>query len=101
MHSLAYAVLKGRRGQRIGELLQMDVTEPATGCLNCHSMHFPNREGEDFSRFDGVSCENTGLAHIGSRQLHGANYRLKRKSAMACAICEIPASALNGVCLAT
>jgi hypothetical protein len=56
-HSLAYAALKGRRGQKMGQLLGMDVTKAEAGCLGCHSMHFPNREGPGFSPLDGISCD--------------------------------------------
>jgi hypothetical protein len=59
-HSLAYAVLEGPRGQRMGELLGGDksfVLKPEAGCLGCHAMHFPGREGDQFSLKDGVSCD--------------------------------------------
>lgn len=60
-HALAYAALEGPRGQRMGQLLggpdrPFLVTKEA-GCLNCHSTHFPGREGEAFSFQDGVSCD--------------------------------------------
>src|SRR5262249_43304571 len=59
-HSLAYAVLESPRGERMGELLGNDkkfVLKPEAGCLGCHSMHFPGREGDQFSPKDGVSCD--------------------------------------------
>src|SRR5262249_28596977 len=58
-HSLAYAVLEGPRGQQMGEILGGDkkfVLDPKAGCLDCHSMHFPGREGKGFRPKDGVSC---------------------------------------------
>src|SRR5262249_23384232 len=59
-HSLAYAVLKGPRGQRMGELLGGDkdfVLSEKAGCLSCHAMSFPGREGDQFHVEDGVSCD--------------------------------------------
>lgn len=59
-HAIAYAVLEGKRGRRMGELLAGDpkfVLKPEAGCLACHSMHFPGRTGEKFSPKDGVSCD--------------------------------------------
>jgi hypothetical protein len=59
-HSLAFLVLKGPRGTRVGELLKTDVTKPAAGCLNCHSMwsvQESGRGGDDFELADGVSCD--------------------------------------------
>jgi hypothetical protein len=62
-HSQAYAVLEDVRSQRMGDLLgekghPVQVTDPKTGCLNCHAMNFPmERWGENFSPKDGVSCD--------------------------------------------
>ncbi|GIW80034.1 MAG: hypothetical protein KatS3mg105_1841 [Gemmatales bacterium] len=59
-HSLAYAVLLGPRGRRMGELLagRADyVLEEKAGCLNCHSMNYPGREGKGFKKEDGISCD--------------------------------------------
>jgi hypothetical protein len=59
-HSLAYAVLEGPRGQKMGELLANDkqfVLKAVAGCLGCHSMHFPGRTGTEFDPKEGVSCD--------------------------------------------
>jgi len=59
-HSLAYAALLNSTGRRIGKLLANDeqfAQKPEAGCLNCHAMNFPNRQGEGFSPRDGVSCD--------------------------------------------
>lgn len=58
-HSLAYLVLKGPRGQRMGELLKADVTKAETGCLNCHAMGNikEDRQALTFDARDGVSCD--------------------------------------------
>jgi hypothetical protein len=59
-HSIAYAVLEGSLGRRIGKALGGDekfVLKPEAGCLGCHSMHFPGRTGEQFNPKDGVSCD--------------------------------------------
>jgi hypothetical protein len=56
-HAQAYAILKGPRSKRMGELLGQDVLEAKTGCLNCHAMNFPkDRQGQRFTIEDGVSC---------------------------------------------
>jgi Cytochrome c554 and c-prime len=59
-HAQAYAVLKGPRGQRIGRLLGIDVTNVKEGamCLGCHATNFlPGHEGDGFYLGDGVSCD--------------------------------------------
>lgn len=59
-HALAYAVLAGPRGQQMGKLLGINVTDVVEGaaCLNCHATTFrPDRRGQDFSLADGVSCD--------------------------------------------
>jgi hypothetical protein len=61
-HSLAFLVLEGERSKRMGEILGKSVTDPATGCLNCHSTQVKEvREGEALTldHFDkeGVTCE--------------------------------------------
>jgi hypothetical protein len=59
-HSIAYAVLEGSLGRRMGKALGGDekfVLKPEAGCLGCHSMHFPGRTGEQFNPKDGVSCD--------------------------------------------
>jgi hypothetical protein len=56
-HSLAYVALDCPRGQRIGELLGIEVTKDAR-CLNCHAIDVPKpRQGPNYDRLDGVSCE--------------------------------------------
>jgi hypothetical protein len=58
-HSLAYAVLRGDRSKRIGQLLgkDVDVLNAKTGCLNCHAMDAPpERRGDKFNKEEGVSC---------------------------------------------
>jgi hypothetical protein len=58
-HAQAYAVLKTARSRRMGELLgNVKVTDPQTGCLNCHAMNAlkTNKEVETFTPEDGVSC---------------------------------------------
>jgi hypothetical protein len=62
-HSIAYKRLlePNGRGQRMGRLLQVDVTKPEAGCLGCHSAstsEVKNRQGDQFDRSEGVSCEN-------------------------------------------
>lgn len=59
-HSSAYAMLESPRSQEMGRLLGSDpkfVLRPEAGCLHCHSMHFPGREGDQFSLKDGISCD--------------------------------------------
>ncbi|MBL8796847.1 MAG: hypothetical protein JNM56_23300 [Planctomycetia bacterium] len=57
-HSLAYLALESPRGKQIGEALKLDVTKAETGCLACHTMNFPkDRQGDNFSIKDGVSCD--------------------------------------------
>lgn len=57
-HSLAYFALEGPRGKQIGEALKLDVTKAESGCLACHTMNFPkDRQGDNFSLKDGVSCD--------------------------------------------
>lgn len=57
-HSTAYASLKNDRSRRMGELLGVDVTTAAAGCINCHAMPFPEaRRGDQFKLEDGVSCD--------------------------------------------
>jgi hypothetical protein len=56
-HAVAYAVLEGPRGQDIGKALGMNVTDPKTGCMNCHAMeHLAKQSEGGLDRFDGVSC---------------------------------------------
>jgi hypothetical protein len=61
-HAVAYAVLEGPRGRRMGELLGTNdkpfpvTTHPA--CLNCHTMNYAEgRKAQGFSLKDGVSCD--------------------------------------------
>jgi hypothetical protein len=58
-HAHAYAVLEGPRGQAMGRILAMDVTNPRAGCLNCHAMRNlfdPTIFDELKLKLDGVSC---------------------------------------------
>jgi hypothetical protein len=61
-HAQAYAVLKGPRGKRIGEVLKVDVLKAETGCLNCHGMNNLVEETKKRGAIatlnleDGVSC---------------------------------------------
>lgn len=56
-HALAYAVLEGPRGKQMAGLLKYDVTK-SPKCLNCHSTTSrPEREGDEYKYFDGVSCD--------------------------------------------
>jgi hypothetical protein len=56
-HSLAYVALACERGQNIGKLLGIKVTEDAR-CLNCHAINVPeDRRVATFSLIDGVNCE--------------------------------------------
>lgn len=66
-HSLAYLALAGSRGTRMGELLGQDVKKSETGCMNCHTLNFPDRfkkDGLDDALkttellSEGVSCES-------------------------------------------
>ncbi|MBY0526759.1 MAG: hypothetical protein K2R98_25430 [Gemmataceae bacterium] len=54
-HSFAYLVLKGARGQRMGELLQTDVSKDVA-CLSCHAMNTPHQDSS-FDMRDGVGCD--------------------------------------------
>jgi hypothetical protein len=56
-HAQAYAVLKTKRSQDMAKFLG-DVTDPKTGCLNCHAMNaLKTDQGvETFTPEDGVSC---------------------------------------------
>jgi hypothetical protein len=59
-HSLAYAVLRGSRGQQIGQHLRVKDAkvwdEPM--CLSCHATGYQrDRRGNEFSFADGVSCD--------------------------------------------
>jgi nitrate/TMAO reductase-like tetraheme cytochrome c subunit len=61
-HAQAYAVLKGKRGQQIGRLLDVDVLKESAGCLNCHAMNNLSKAnqaqgvGGGLDPEDGVSC---------------------------------------------
>ena len=55
-HAQAYAVLLGSRGRQMQEILHQSVTEPATGCLNCHAMNYLTAKGPEFKKDEGVSC---------------------------------------------
>jgi hypothetical protein len=56
-HRSAYEVLKGERAQRMGELLEIDVTTSAD-CLSCHAVAKEQIDcGEKFNVTLGVSCE--------------------------------------------
>jgi Cytochrome c554 and c-prime len=62
-HSIAYKRLlePNGRGQRMARLLKVDVTQPGAGCLGCHSAstsEIKDRQGDQFDRSEGVSCEN-------------------------------------------
>jgi hypothetical protein len=56
-HAQAYAVLKTERSQQMAKFLG-NVTDPKTGCLNCHAMNAlkTNEAVETFTPQDGVSC---------------------------------------------
>ncbi len=60
-HSLAFHVLEGERSKRMGEILGKSVTDPATGCLNCHSTKITDtpKSMETLKDYDvdGVTCE--------------------------------------------
>jgi hypothetical protein len=56
-HALAYAVLDGPRGQQIGQILGINAMK-SPQCLNCHATTSrPERQGKDYSYYDGVSCD--------------------------------------------
>jgi hypothetical protein len=56
-HAQAFAVLKTKRSERIGELLGVNILKPEAGCLNCHAMQqFQPEAKETFTLQDGVSC---------------------------------------------
>jgi hypothetical protein len=45
----------------MGRLLKVDITQPSSGCLGCHSAstaELQERVGDQFDRTEGVSCEN-------------------------------------------
>src|SRR5260370_25927080 len=59
-HAQAYAVLEGPRGTRMGKLLDKNVLQSDTGCLNCHAMQNLSKEniatgGAKLDETDGVS----------------------------------------------
>jgi hypothetical protein len=61
-HSQAFAVLRGERGKRMGELLGVkDVTKSEVGCLGCHALDpelckIPEERTERV-KAEGVGCE--------------------------------------------
>jgi hypothetical protein len=60
-HAQAFAVLKNKRSQQMGELLgdpghPVDVTKPSVGCINCHGLGTIKSTIETFTPEDGVSC---------------------------------------------
>jgi hypothetical protein len=54
-HSFAYLALLGPRGQRMGELLGIEVTKEAA-CLSCHAMN-PDQKHPSFDVREGVGCD--------------------------------------------
>jgi hypothetical protein len=78
-HSIAYAVLEGSLGRRMGKALGGDekfVLKPEAGCLGCHSMNFPGRAGEAFTPKDGVSCDG---CHGPASKWLGPHFALKEQ----------------------
>jgi hypothetical protein len=59
-HAQAYVVLEGPRGKAMAEILQRDVRDAKTGCMNCHAMSslFGERSVAELEKKppDGVSC---------------------------------------------
>ena len=59
-HSKAYANLQSPLGQKIGKLLNADVLDAATGCVQCHATSVDDSQWEranvNFSN-EGVGCE--------------------------------------------
>ncbi|CAN5742118.1 hypothetical protein BH23PLA1_BH23PLA1_23300 [soil metagenome] len=62
-HSMAYAVLEGPRGQKMGELLgapgqPVNVAE-SPACLSCHALDVPQDRivPEVYNKADGINCE--------------------------------------------
>src|SRR5262249_1964394 len=59
-HAQAYVVLEGRRGQAMAKILNRDVRDAKTGCMNCHAMSnlFGERPVAELEKKlpDGVSC---------------------------------------------
>jgi hypothetical protein len=83
-HSLAYAVLLGPIGKRMGEILGNDpqyVLKSEAGCLVCHAMDFPKaRQGTQFTIEDGVSCDGChgpSQDWIGAHAADKQNWRKK------------------------
>ncbi|MCH7752152.1 MAG: hypothetical protein IH898_08370, partial [Planctomycetes bacterium] len=66
-HSWAYRVLHEARGQRIGELMDQDVLDASTGCVQCHTSNvieqlwspaiLKNNLQNDYMA-EGVSCQS-------------------------------------------
>ena len=58
-HSRAFAVLAGRRGQRIADSLGLGPATQAPACLGCHATYAPEgQRGPRFLLSDGVGCES-------------------------------------------
>ena len=71
-HAQAYAVLKGPRGVQMQQVLGLDVTKEAAGCLNCHAMNYLTQQGRQFTIEEGVSC---GGCHGPSEHWFGDHQR--------------------------
>ena len=88
-HSVAYKRLlePDGRGQRMGKLMGVTVTEPAAGCLGCHSAstsEVRDRQGDQFDRTEGVSCENCHGPYSGWAYEHTqVSFRTKSPEAWA------------------
>jgi hypothetical protein len=56
-HKIAFAVLQGPRGKRMGDILGYDVTK-SPNCLSCHATVLPTEEQkeDDMLPSEGVSC---------------------------------------------
>lgn len=59
-HAVAFAVLQGAQGQRIGHNLGMAHPESEPVCLKCHATYVPNpaQRGNKYRVEDGVGCES-------------------------------------------
>ncbi len=72
-HSNAFERLKGDRGKRMANLLNVDVTKREVGCLGCHSASIKeinDRQGEQYNPSEGVSCENCHGPYSGWAYAH-------------------------------
>lgn len=80
-HRLAYDTLTGARGQAMGKLLGMDVTDPQKGCVACHGVIVPagaTVHEKSFNKAEGVTCVVCHGAHAEWVDEHASVTRLEK-----------------------